>query len=91
MSHEKAVKLLWVKYFDQNPACYHACVIIEHRQIIRPKLGSQLTPCTIHMNIRRSIFKVVLDVAPSPESDAISSQGSFGPSIKFSNQWLSGL
>ena len=84
MSHKKDARLIWVKYFNQNPACYHACVIIEHRQ----RLCSQLTPCTILKNIRESIFKVVLDVAPSPWSlMPLGLKGIFGPSIKFSNNF----
>ena len=36
MSHKKDARLIRVQYFNQIHACYHACVIIEHRQIIRP-------------------------------------------------------
>ena len=67
MSHKKDARLvIWVKYFNQNPACYHVCVIIEHRPIIRPRLCSQLVQFTL---ISEDLFfKVVLDVAPSPWS-----------------------
>ena len=77
MSHKKDARLvIWVKYFNQNPACYHVCVIIEHRPIIRPRLCSQLTTCTIHINIGRSIFQSCTRCCPiTLESDAIGSQG----------------
>ena len=63
MSHKKDTRLvIWVKYFNQNPACYHVCVIIEHRPIIRPRLSSQLTTCTIHINIGNNfLFNACLD------------------------------
>ena len=86
MSHKKDARLvISVKYFNQNPACYHVCVIIEHRLIIRPRLCSQLKTCTIHINIGRSIFQSVTRCCPiTLESDAIGSRGYFGLSIKFS-------
>ena len=91
MSHKKDARLvIWVKYFNQNPACYYVCVIIEHRPIIRPRLCSQLTTCTIYIYIGRSIFQSFTRCSPvTLESDAIGSQGIFGLSIKFSIQWLS--
>ena len=40
MSHKKDARLIiWVKYFNQNPACYHACVIIENRTIMGERGG----------------------------------------------------
>ena len=77
MSHKKDARLvIWVKYFNQNPACYHVCVKIEHRPIIRPRLCSQLTTCTIHINIGISIFQSCTRCCPiTLESDAIGFQG----------------
>ena len=70
MSHKMDDRLvIWVKYFNQNPVCYHVCVIIEHIPIIRPRLCSQLTTCTIHIGISEHLFfKVVQIVASSPWS-----------------------
>ena len=42
MSHKKDNMLIWVKYFNQKPACYHACVIIDTCICIHVFLNSVL-------------------------------------------------
>ena len=66
MSHKKDARLIWVKYFNQNRACYNVCVIIENRQIIRPRQCSQLTLVQFTRISEDLFFKVVLDVAHPP-------------------------